>query len=347
MSVDVHVVGDGPDLAPLLEEWDALADRQSTGFASRPSYGLAWWRELGTGELALVTGRRDGRLVALAPLHRRTLLGQPVLRWLGHGLGTVGELLADDDEAARAVWDALAEQGCPLQLVHVRLDSRSTLALRRSEAWDVRLTVDDRCSGVPLPVGTVSSDLRGATSLKRLRRYRNALAREGRPFDVEVVDDLDGLHRWWPEVQRVAADADRGRDRTDLCGSPYDAFTLPFLEAEARAGRLLIVGGTVGGVWSAHEVGLRHGRRLDLWLSRFDPTLAQVGLGHLVAEAMVDRHDALGIDALDFGIGENAYKAAWTTTGYDVATLLAVPRDAAGPAHGWPRPDASASWPAH
>ncbi|MCU1692190.1 MAG: family N-acetyltransferase [Frankiales bacterium] len=313
------------DVEALRPEWEALAVRVGCGFAGRPSYALPWWDALGRGELAVSVARRAGRLVGVAPLHRRVLLGQPVVRWTGHGLGTVGELVCEDAEAATAVWEGLADRGEPLQLVHVRLDDPGTLALRRSPRWDVRLVVADRCAGVRLAPGSRAADLRSARSLKRLAQYRRALEREGRPFTVEVVDDLDGLHRRWPDIQAVAAEADRERDREDLCGSPFDRFTLPFLEQEARAGNLLVVGGLVGGRWVAHEVALRTGRRLDLWLSRFDPALAQVGLGHLLAERLVDLHVELEVDALDFGIGHNAYKAVWADTGYDVGSLVALP----------------------
>lgn len=324
-AVEVRTIStDGAELAELVPEWDALARRCGRGFACRPSYALAWWRTLGQGSLAVVTAHRAGRLVAVAPLHRRSLLGQSVLRWLGHGLGTVGELVAEEPAAAAAVWDALAAAGFPLQLIHVRLDDPATLALRRSARWQVRLQVQDRCLVRPLPDGVRAGDLRGATSLKRLRGYRTALAREQRPFDLEIVDDLAGLRRRWPDIVRVAADADRGRDRDNLCGPPFEAFTLAFLEQEAAAGALLVVGVTVGGRWSAHEVGLRHGDLVELWLSRFDPALDGFSIGHQLMMALVDRHEQLGVSGLDFGLGENAYKLAWTDGGYDVATLTAT-----------------------
>lgn len=66
-----------------------------------------------------------------------------------------------------------------------------------------------------------------------------------------------------------------------------------------------------------------------LWLSRFDPELRGVAPGHLLLQHLVERHDELGISHLGFGIGENADKLAWTTTGVDVCDLVAAP--ATGP----------------
>ena len=315
----------GPELDALVPEWDALARRCGQGFASRPAYALSWWTALGSGQLEVVEARRDGRLVAVAPMHRRDLLGQPVRRWLGHGLGTVGQLVTEDLVAAGAVWAALTAEGTPVQMTHVRLDDPATMALRRSGHSEVRLTVDERCPTLPLPPGTRARDLRSARSLKRLAGYRSALERQEGAFEVEVVTDRAGLERRWPDMVRVAAEADRGRARTNVCAPPYDAFTRPFLEREARSGALVVIGALVGGRWVAHEIGLRTGGRLDLWLSRFDPRLDRFALGHLLAQWMVDSSDELGVELLDMGIGENAYKQAWTTQAYDVGTLMCAP----------------------
>ncbi|WP_323792709.1 hypothetical protein, partial [Nocardioides sp.] len=92
----------------LAPEWDALADACEAGPFARPLFALTWWRTLGTGELRVVTVRQDGELVALAPLHRRRVGPLQVVRWLGHGLGTVAEALVRPDRpgADAALWGA-------------------------------------------------------------------------------------------------------------------------------------------------------------------------------------------------------------------------------------------------
>lgn len=325
-SLDLEIVtGRGARLDRLVPEWDRLAAAHSRGFTSRSAYGLAWFDHLGHGELHVVALRRDGDLVALAPLHRRSLLGQPVLRWLGHGLGTVGQVLAADADAAHQLWTALAELGDPLQLTHVRPDDEAVLALRRHPSWTHHLLVDNRCVVLSLPSGSTTQDLRGRSSLRRLGRYRNALQREGRPFGVEVVDDLDGLRRRWPDIASVAAAADAGRDRVNLCAPPYEGFTRSVLEAEAAAGNLVVVGVLAGQRWVAHEIGVRTGGVLEQWLTRYHPDVTQYSPGHLMAEWLVDHHLRLGVAEVDQMLGENALKLAWSRQGYDVATLTAAP----------------------
>lgn len=324
LRVHVHRTT-GPELEALSPRWQALADELGASFASRPSYALAWWEHLGSGSLHVVAAERGDQLVGVAPLHRRTLLGQPVLRWLGHGLGTVGSLLATDDDVAAELWQAVAAEGCPLQLTHVRPDDRGTLALRRSAHWRHRVVLDDRCPVRSLPSGMRAADLRGHQALRRLAKHRRALDRQEQPFAMRVVTDVQGLREVWPQVQAVAESADRDRERENLCGSPYDGFTWDVLMREAEIGNLLVVGGTLGGRWVAHEVALRSGTTVALWLSRFDPSVGTFSVGHLLMHDLVDCHDALGIDVLDFGIGENAYKRNWADDGYDIATVTAVP----------------------
>lgn len=171
-----------------------------------------------------------------------------------------------------------------------------------------------------LPPGVNAGQLRGKETLKRLANYRGALQREGRPFSVEVVNDVAGLRRRWPEIAAVAADA--GRDRRNLCGPPYDGFTRSVLEAEAVAGRLLVIGGLVGDRWVAHRIGLRTGPTSEQWLTRFEPAMAKYSPGQLLMEWIVDNHEQLGVGRVDLLLGESSIKLLWTQQGYDVRNTV-------------------------
>ncbi len=318
------VRGTGSELDALFPEWTALAQASGRTFYSRPWYSLAWWSKLGRGELAVCCLRRGGRLVALAPLHRRRLAGQHVLRLLGHGLGTIGEVLAVDDAAAASLWDVVAEEAAPLQLKHVRPSDPAILALRRHPRWRHHIEIDDRCPLLHLPPGSTSRQVRSARTLRRLASYRTGLARAGSPFRVEVVDDLPGLNRRWPDMVRAAALADAESGRLNLLAPPWQAFTRTLLEREASNGTLLVFGGIVGERWVAHEIGFRHTSATVLWLSHYEPALAAHSPGHLLEEWMVDHHDELGIDTMDGLLGENSFKLSWANDGYDVATVTAA-----------------------
>lgn len=314
----------GQELDQLVPEWTLLADTCGRSFYGRPSYSLSWWEQVGRGELAVFWVRRAGQLVALAPLHRRRLPGQQVLRLLGHGLGTIGEVLVKDGSAGHSLWDFVAQDGAALQLTHVRPNDAGVLALRRHSKWREHIEINDRCLTVQLPKGVSTRDLHSRRTVRKLARYRTDLERTNGPFRVEVIDDTVGLRSWWAAMVLVAERADANRGRLNLFAPPWVEFTRALLEREAAHGTLLIVGATAGGQWFAHQVALRHAAATALWVTRFDPAYAAYNPGHLIQEWLVDHHDEIGIEGIDSLLGEDSFKSSWTNTGYDVGTLTAA-----------------------
>ena len=97
-GLDLDVVRDGTELQSLAHEWDALVVA-----ASRPSpfllhgWATAWWRHFGAGSrLAVVTARRDGRLLGIAPMFIARHRGLRVCRFLGGHESALGDLLVSD-----------------------------------------------------------------------------------------------------------------------------------------------------------------------------------------------------------------------------------------------------------
>jgi starch synthase len=311
----------GEQLDRLLPDWLVLAAAHGRSFYARPWYSLSWWSYVRRGELALFVVYRGDRLVALAPLHRRRLLGQYVLRLLGHGLGTVGEILTADDDAAAALWDAIADYRATLQLTHVRPDDAAILALRRHPQWQQHIEVNDRCLVTLLRETSTARSLRSARTVRQFRRYHAALDRAGAPFAVELLTDLDGLRRRWPEMVRVAALADANHERQNLLDERWAPFSPAFLGREVNNGTMLVFGATAGGRWVAHDIDFRCGGTLTQWFSLFDPSLSAQSLGHLILEWVIDHHTELGIDTIDASVGENDFKLSWSNAGYDVASV--------------------------
>jgi CelD/BcsL family acetyltransferase involved in cellulose biosynthesis len=84
----------------LAGEWDALVLAMP-----RPSpfllhgWLVEWWRHFGAGaQLAVVVGRRDGRLVTAAPIYVRRARGVKVARFLGGHESALADLLLARDE---------------------------------------------------------------------------------------------------------------------------------------------------------------------------------------------------------------------------------------------------------
>src|SRR5262245_54567229 len=89
-------------LDPLVDEWRELAKSAGAAPFLYPEWLQAWWRAFGSGRLRVVTARRDGRLVALAPVQIR----RGVWRSPTNVHTPAFEFLALDDETRRelAAW---------------------------------------------------------------------------------------------------------------------------------------------------------------------------------------------------------------------------------------------------
>lgn len=313
---------------PELEaQWEDLGQRCSTKFSSRPSYGLSWYKALGKGALAVATVHRGGRLVALLPLHTRDRLGVKVHRLLGHGLGTIGEALADDAESLEQLVAGLHEAGVLMELTHLPEDSPLMAALLNHGGWVVEYETDEFCPVIDLPAGSVPQDLRSRKSLKRLRAARNTVGKESGPVGFVVARTPMELEAAWPKMVQVArssweADSEK---RLNLLGGQHAEFTRQFLAEEAANGHLLVVGLTVDSTWSGVDISFQTGTRVEGWLTRFDPEYRKLSAGHQMQERLVELHDELGFTLFDQMIGLNPYKQYWQTSEYRVGTVLAAP----------------------
>ncbi|MGW0017463.1 GNAT family N-acetyltransferase [Rhodococcus sp. NPDC003382] len=330
MTFAIH---DESTIETILDDWHDLTTRIPHRVATRPSYALTWFRALGRGRLAVCAVRRHGRLVAVAPLHSRSRLGVRAYRVLGHGLATIGGVLAEDDDALNELVEALATRRIPLQLTHLESTDPLIVALRRSNCWHVDAYIDDHCLTIDLEPGQTAAALRGKKTLKALRRIERSLEKAGTPASVEVVTEPADLARRWPDIAGVAARADADSGRVDFCAPPIAAFTRPFLEAEARAGSLLVAGLIVGDRWVAHEIMFRTGSTAEMWMARFDPGVAHLRPGHLLHRWLADHHDDLGITRFDYLLGTSEFKSRWANGGYDAVTVTATPRGR--PLHRW------------
>ncbi|MGY0490200.1 GNAT family N-acetyltransferase [Streptomyces sp. WG-D5] len=106
-GTSVTVCTDPAEFGALREEWNRLhrSSPTATPFQSH-AWLHSWWLSYGgAGRLRVVLVRRDGRLVAAAPL-MRLLRPFPVLTPLGAGISDFGDVLVDEEATGYAV-DAL------------------------------------------------------------------------------------------------------------------------------------------------------------------------------------------------------------------------------------------------
>jgi len=180
-------------------EWDDLAGRCATATPFQAYAWLrSWWQAYGRpGRLRVALVRRDGRLVAAAPLHLRRRAGCPVLTPLGDPFSDFTDVLLDDalppeGTAAVLAGALLREPGWQaVDLPEARPDAAAGTALWR--AWPGRRwrMPASRCLELPAaPIADLVRDL-PSHARKTVRRRLNQLTRAG--IDVREVAAADAV----------------------------------------------------------------------------------------------------------------------------------------------------------
>ncbi len=329
-AADVGLVTDAETATSLTAEWEELADHAGAGPFSRPGYGLTWWRCLGRGRLLVVTVRQSGTLVALAPWHERRYGPVRVVRWLGHGLGTVGEILVrpGHEEQAGHVWRAAHDGRRVLQLTEYRSGGAGLLSLRRDPRWRTGMVVHDRCPVIDLNGRSADAHLAqsGRRNIRRtVRSAQRHLVEAGASHQVEVVCQPVRLDAVLPELTATYDVAEDARPRLHLLRSPWRDFTVSFLRDAVSRGQAVVFVGRIDNRPVSVDLVLLTGTTMATWAGRFDPSARRFTPGHLAQYAMIDWAAASGHQRIDLLLGDPLYKRQWATGGYDTLAVIAEP----------------------
>ena len=330
----VEVVDDPDVAAALAPEWAALVADTDTPSFTGPAYALAWWRHRGRGRLHVVTVRSGGRLLALAPLPVRRIAGLDVVRWLGHGLGSISEVLVRPgaDAAARAIWDHLATlPHAVLDLIEYRADGGGLLALRRSTALDSTVVLRDVCPVIALD-GLGSTDrlldrLPRRNGLRRtIRLAARALHADGVGFAVRTATDPEAFRAMLPDLERVHDLAEADHPRLHHLRAPWRDFTLEVLDALLATGHATVHLATLDARPAAFIVNVDDPGTTSGWLARFDPATGRYAPGHLLLRHSIDTAIRRGMARFDLLLGDGRHKLPWATASYDTLTVRAASR---------------------
>lgn len=330
----------GRELAELLPEWRRLASLNG-GVFGMPAIALPWWEHLGRGKLHVVAARRDGRLVALVALHERRLAGRTVLRWLGHGLGIVGEVVHEPGEldGLEGIWERLADSTSVLELTSFRQGGAGLQELRRAPGLQTRLVVSGLCPIIELNGAASLADwLEGRPGLaKSLRRLDKGLDTASVDFEAEVVTSAARVRALFPQLRAVSNAAEAALPRLDLFAPPHQSFAETMLQETALAGQLLLVAGWFDGDLGAFDIGLQCGSTVYDIFGRYDPRLARHSPGTLVQREIVRAAIAMPVERVDLQLGDHPYKRRWADRSYDAVDVLAGPAGGMRRAATWQR----------
>lgn len=328
----VSVLTSVEELADVGEQWQELADAAGGRATTQPFWCLPWWRHLGRGSPLVVTVYADGRLAALAPLHERRMAGLRVVRFFGHDLGAVSEVLVAPglESSAEAVWALLLSgRRRYLELAQYRADSAAFAALREVSGSAV-IAPSDVCRTLSVPAGGEGYLADRPKNLRRsLRRADERMDEEGRRHSVEVVAEFARVAQVLPELVDVYDDAERDRPRQHLLAGAWAPFTIDLLETAAAADRLRLFVGRIDGCPVSFDLGLLSGGRLEIWLGRYAPAWARFSPGHLSMRAVINYAAEAGVREIDLGLGDDPYKRLWCPERYTTVRVTAASSPAA------------------
>lgn len=328
MSITVEVIRDIDRAAALAPAWDSLAERSSAQPTMTPGYVLNFWRHLGKGELAIVVALDDsGELRAVAPLHKRRLIGVNTARWIGHGTGVVGHVVSmpDDLLIRAAVWEAIAHRFAAAELVDVPQRDWDML-----DGLPVLRTDLNRCPTATMKPGWELPDYLAGGPRKRARRE---LARTHKRLSEGNATSEIQMASSWPDVQALLAPvrsiydaAEAETPRLHFLAGDYQTPFLHMLQDAAEHHRLDVFMATVNGEPAAFDILISVGHAGHAMLGRYDPGAREWGVGHLLIEAMAARVLDRNLQIFNLQLGDDPYKRAWSDGGEDLVRLVSAPR---------------------
>jgi CelD/BcsL family acetyltransferase involved in cellulose biosynthesis len=324
----VDVIEDTEKFALLQYEWSELLDSSGANQLFLSWHWLyTWWRHLSEGRrLHLITVRRRGKLLAIAPLVIRPpkpqrLLPFRALEFLG--TGAVGSDYLDliirrgeEQESIRALAEYL--HGCKYMLDLARADAVSAhirklgVTLARY-GWHAERSATDVCPYIALRGHTWESYLASLSSAHRYnlrRRIRNAernfrlkfVAAESDTTRREYFSEFLGLHnkRWETRSGSEAMHTThlvRFHEEFSVVAQQLGWLRLYLLQFDGRP---------VAAIY-----GFNCAHTTYLYQTGFDPTYSKYSVGLICIGLAIERAVEQGVYEFDFLHGDEGYKYQW------------------------------------
>lgn len=326
MSVERH-----EGVAPLADEWDALADRAAVPPWLRPGWFEAWWRAFGSGRLESLGVRRDGRLVAVAPLARgRGLLRAPT-NWHTPSFG----LVAEDGEARRELAAALLRAGgVGLDLAFLDLETGGLPELRaaaHARGWRTLERVQQRSPYVAT-AGDYESYLASLDRhhVKEVARRRRRLEEQG-ALELELLDAFPDLERALDEGFPVEGSGWKDEQGSAIRSQPAtERFYRELARWAARRGILRLGFLRLDGRPLAFEYAFEDAGAFAILKGGYDQEFRRFGPGMLITGEEIRHAFERGLASCELLGDDDDYKLAWTDSVRERVRFQAFAPSAAG-----------------
>lgn len=332
-DLKLEIVRDAQSFAALEHEWNELFARAATSaqLFQRFDWNQAWVRHYlpaagpGAGpRLAVVVGRRAGKVEVIWPLVTWRTAGMTHLGWMGDPVSQYGDVLVAGGDGAidtlRASWRFLTDAIAPdiVRLRRVRADAAVVPLLSELDAW------------VSQRVEAPFIDLSGAKDLatfeerytpKARRNRRRLLRRLEEKGKVAFIHAAKGeqareLVAKSIELKRLWL-SDRGLFSTALRDERIEGFFTSVTDGDASCCRLSAL--TLDGVACAIMIFVSSEKRLAGHIFAYDLNRHKDGVGVLLLEDCIRWAIANHYEVFDFMAPADAYKLDWTDSTVPVA----------------------------
>lgn len=340
-ALRVETLSDLAGFTGLREEWNELlgASRSDSLFLTWEWLHSWWTHAKSEGRLAILTVRRGGQLVGIAPfLSRRGLFGGSRLEFLG--TGRVGSDYLDvivrrgaEDDVLRSLARHVKRLGAVLDMKQVRVTASAASGLARElrrSGFSIRATRTHRCPFIDLSGRSWDAYLRSLGSEHRsdFRRKLRKLEAQGE-LSFELVSSEARRRALVPvlfELHRLRWSERGGSD--GLFG--LEAFHERISRLAFEHGWLRLFLLRLDGAPAAALYGFRYGRVFSFYQSGLDPrflrwSVGVVALGLAIKSALED-----GAAEFDLLHGEEPYKLHWASGSRRLGRLTAFPNGALG-----------------
>lgn len=332
MSVAIRtvVVGDEPELAPYLDDWDRLAVTSRRPFCA-PGWMLAWWREGRSGHTALrvVLVLEGERLIGIGPFFAQIGYGLAEMRLLGagfsHRIGPLAEP-GEEERVAAAMAAALASsKPRPASVVFEGIDAEDPWPELLAEAWPGRRPRLRTDSVMEAPV--IQLDGADETWMERRTRNFRKLARRTskRLAETEVSSRIgadEAAVKGFLQLHHLRWDQ-RGGSNLDDSAERVVAAAAAALGEQGRL-EVVLLEGPEGPV--SAELMLRTGPVAAVWATGFDPEWSQYAPGLQVRLVTLRAAAEHGVQLVDLGGGAAEYKVRMADGDMPIAWRTLFPR---------------------
>jgi CelD/BcsL family acetyltransferase involved in cellulose biosynthesis len=312
-------------VAPIADEWEALAERTASSPFAYPGWFAAWYDAFARGEPRLLTARRDGRLTAVLPLEGH----RGLLRAAANSHTPVFPPPAEP-EALPAVAEALlATRARRIDLT--MLDPAGPLpALLRSQGAMERVVARQPWVGTTGPWDGYEATL-ARKMRKELRRQRRRLEEQGE-LRFEFASGGERLNALLDEGFRVEGSGWKAERGTAIASDPA---VERFYRAVARwahdHGWLKLAFLRVDGHAVAFDMHVEAGGAAYVLKGGFDPDWARYSPGSVLTHGSLERAFAEpGLSVYEFVGRDDAYKLTWSAVTRERVRLRAFGRTPAG-----------------